>query len=138
MNLISAGGIVYQKDSSAIYIAVCGRKYPKTFNLPKGTPEIGETTEETALREVTEETGLKVRAIKYIDSINYWVTNHPDYEGQKLYKEVYYYLMEPTGGDFSKHDGEFDTVEWVDSFEIPDILTYENEVEIVQKGLSLV
>ena len=138
MNLISAGGIVYQKDSTAIYIAVCGRKDPKTFNLPKGTPEIGETTEETALREVTEETGLEVKTIRYIDSINYWVTNHPDYQGQKFCKEVYYYLMEPTGGDFSKHDSEFDTVEWVDSSKIPDILTYENEVAIVQKGLSLV
>ena len=94
MNLISAGGIVYQKDSTAIYIAVCGRKDPKTFNLPKGTPEIGETTEETALREVTEETGLEVKTIRYIDSINYWVTTHPDYQGQRLYKEVYYYLME--------------------------------------------
>ena len=98
----------------------------------------GERIEETALREVTEETGLEVKTIRYIDSIYYWVTNHPDYQGQKLYKQVYYYLMETTGGDFSKHDDEFDTVEWVESSKIPDILTYENEVEIVQKGLSLV
>ncbi|MDC0035454.1 NUDIX domain-containing protein [Chloroflexi bacterium] len=138
MNLISAGGIVYQRDAADIYIAVCVRNYPKTFNLPKGTPEIGETMEKTALREVTEETGLEVKAIKYIDSVKYWVTNHPDYEGQRLHKEVFYYLMEPTGGDFSKHDDEFDTVEWVDASKIPDILTYKNEVEIVQKGLSLV
>ena len=136
--MISAGGIVYQKDSAAIYIAVCGRKDPNTFSLPKGTPEIGETTEGTALREVTEETGLEVKTIRYIDSISYWVTNHPEYRGQRLHKQVYFYLMEPTGGDFSRHDGEFDTVEWVDSSKIPDILTYENEVEIVQKGLSLV
>ncbi len=108
MNLISAGGIVYQKDSAAIYIAVCGRKDPKTFNLPKGTPEIGETTEETALREVNEETGIEVKTIRYIDSINSWVTNHLDYPGQKFCKEVYYYLMEPTGGEFSTHYSEFE------------------------------
>tara|TARA_Y100000588_G_scaffold127875_1_gene140107 strand:- start:625 stop:1041 length:417 start_codon:yes stop_codon:yes gene_type:complete len=138
MNLTSAGGIVYRKDSSTIFIAVCGRKKPKTFNLPKGTPNIGESIEETAIREVTEETGLEVRTIQYIDSVSYWVTNHPDYQGQRLHKKVYYYLMEPTGGDFSKHDEEFDTVEWVDSAIIPDILTHKNEVEIVQKGLSLV
>ena len=138
MNLISAGGIVYRKDSTAIYIAVCGRKDPKTFNLPKGTPDIGETTQETALREVREETGLEVKSIRYIDSIEYWVANHPDYQGQRLRKQVYYYLMEPTGGDFSRHDDEFDTVEWVESSMIPDILTHKNEVEIVQKGLSLV
>ena len=110
MNLISAGGIVYRKDPAAVYIVVCGRKDPRTFNLPKGTPDFGEQIEETALREVTEETGLEVKTIRYIDSIYYWVTNHPDYQGQKLYKQVYYYLMQATGGDFSRHDDEFDTV----------------------------
>ena len=121
--MISAGGIVYRKDPAAVYIVVCGRKDPRTFNLPKGTPDFGERIEETALREVTEETGLEVKTIRYIDSIYYWVTNHPDYQGQKLYKQVYYYLMQATGGDFSRHDDEFDTVEWVESSKIPDILT---------------
>jgi 8-oxo-dGTP pyrophosphatase MutT (NUDIX family) len=89
-------------------------------------------------REVEEETGLRVQLGKYIDSVNYWVTNHPDYPGQQLRKTVYYYLMEPIGGDFSRHDGEFDTVDWVDSRDISNTLSFENEVKIVQKGISLV
>jgi hypothetical protein len=46
--------------------------------------------------------------------------------------------MEPIGGDFSRHDGEFDTVDWVDVREISNTLSFENEVQIVQKGISLV
>jgi 8-oxo-dGTP diphosphatase len=106
--------------------------------LPKGTPEPHETRGQTALREVEEETGLRVQLGKYIDSVNYWVTNHPDYLGQQLRKTVYYYLMEPIGGDFSRHDEEFDTVDWVDIRDISNTLSFENEVKIVQKGISLV
>ncbi len=138
MNLVSAGGIVYRKCADSIFVVVCGRTCPTSFNLPKGTPEPYETRGQTALREVEEETGLKVKLGIYIDSINYWVTNHPDYPDQQLYKTVYYYLMEPVGGNFSRHDEEFDTVDWVDIREIPNILSFENEVQIVQKGISLV
>ena len=98
MNLVSAGGIVYRKDADSIFVVVCGRNCPISFNLPKGTPEPHETRGQTALREVEEETGLRVQLGKYIDSVNYWVTNHPDYPGQQLRKTVYYYLMEPIGG----------------------------------------
>ncbi|PZC42398.1 MAG: 8-oxo-dGTP diphosphatase [Chloroflexi bacterium] len=138
MNLVSAGGIVYRKSADSIFVVVCGRTCPTTFNLPKGTPEPYETRGQTALREVEEETGLKVKIGKYIDSVNYWVTNHTDYPDQQLNKTVYYYLMEPIGGDFSRHDGEFDTVDWVDIREISNTLSFENEVQIVQKGISLV
>ncbi|HIA75177.1 MAG TPA: NUDIX domain-containing protein [Dehalococcoidia bacterium] len=138
MNLVSAGGIVYRKDADSIFVVVCGRNCPISFNLPKGTPEPHETRGQTALREVEEETGLRVQLGKYIDSVNYWVTNHPDYPGQQLRKTVYYYLMEPIGGDFSRHDEEFDTVDWVDIRDISKTLSFENEVKIVQKGISLV
>jgi 8-oxo-dGTP diphosphatase len=138
MNLVSAGGIVYRKDADSIFVVVCGRNCPISFNLPKGTPEPHETRGQTALREVEEETGLRVQLGKYIDSVNYWVTNHPDYPGQQLRKTVYYYLMEPIGGDFSRHDEEFDTVDWVDIRDISNTLSFENEVKIVQKGISLV
>ena len=51
---------------------------------------------------------------------------------------MHYFLMCSVGGDFSLHDTEVDVVEWIESSGISSILTYENEVEIVQKGLSMV
>ena len=51
---------------------------------------------------------------------------------------VHYYLMRPVGGDLSQHDHEFDFVVWRSPTEACRTLTYENEVEIVQKGASMV
>ena len=60
----SAGGIVVRFDDGAPSLVVGGRRRERdhlTWTLPKGTPNPGETREQTALREVAEETGLEVR-----------------------------------------------------------------------------
>ena len=84
--------------------------FPPTWTLPKGTPSPGETTEQTALREVTEETGLRVRIIEPVDSIAYTFVQR----GSRVDKTVFYFLMEPIGGDLADHDREFDDVRWFD------------------------
>ena len=117
-------------------MVICGREYPAVWGLPKGTPDPDETEEQTALREVREETGLDVVSEDYIDSIDYWFVRA--WDGARCHKVVHYYLMRPTGGDMSQHDHEFDFVRWADSVDACQTLTYENEVEIVQKGVSMV
>lgn len=134
--LVSAGGVVHKVCENGLQVVVCSREEPLSHNLPKGTPEYGETLEETACREVEEETGLKVEILDYIGFIEYDVLNGR--VGGKALKRVYYFLMHPIGGDFSLHDKEFDVVQWISGSNIPPMLTYDNEVEIVQKGLSLV
>ena len=57
----SAGGVVVRHEDGRPWLVVGSRRRERdgrTWTLPKGTPERGETTEETALREVAEETGL--------------------------------------------------------------------------------
>ena len=115
---------------------MCGRFDTKSHHLPKGTPEPGETREETALREIREETGLNVEILRFVGEINYLIQGFGS--GEKLKKTVFFYLMKSTGGDFSLHDEEFDFAKWVKVSEIVNTLTYINEVHIVQKSLSLV
>ena len=134
--LVSAGGVVHKVCENGLQVVVCSREEPLSHNLPKGTPEYGETLEETACREVEEETGLKVEILDYIEFIEYDVLNGR--VGGKALKRVYYFLMRPVGGDFSLHDNEFDIVQWVKDINISSTLTYDNEVDIVQKGLSMV
>ena len=137
IELMSAGGLVYRTNGkSGIEVVICGREYPAVWGLPKGTPDPGETEEQTALREVREETGLHVVSERYIDSIRYWFVRASD--GARCHKTVHYYLMRPVGGDLSQHDHEFDFVAWKSPSEACRTLTYENEVEIVQKGASMV
>jgi len=63
----SAGGIVVSTEHDRPSLVVGMRRRGRdavTWTLPKGTPDPGETLEETALREVTEETGLEVRIVE--------------------------------------------------------------------------
>ena len=136
MEIVSAGGVVYRETRDGGEIVVCGRFDTKSHHLPKGTPEPGETREETALREVREETGLNVEILRFVGEINYLIQCFGS--GKKLKKTVFFYLMKSTGGDFSLHDEEFDFAKWVKVSEIVNTLTYINEVHIVQKSLSLV
>ena len=98
-----------------------------TWTLPKGTPDPGETVEETALREVGEETGLQVRIVEALPSIQYDFVQ----DGQRIHKTVHYFLMEPTGGDLSRHDAEFERVRWVPFEEAGALLSFATERELV-------
>jgi 8-oxo-dGTP pyrophosphatase MutT (NUDIX family) len=135
--LVSAGGVVYRTTGKGnVEVIICGRSSPPIWGLPKGTPDPSESHKQTALREVNEETGLEVEIEDFIDSIEYWFVS--PYEGVRCHKAVHFYLMSATGGDISLHDHEFDFVKWVPAGEAMATMTYENEVKIVKKGLSMV
>src|SRR5919108_4335909 len=69
---VSAGGIVYRVADNGPEFAICGRDSDGVWGLPKGTPDPGESLEQTAVREVEEETGLKVRVVDKVGVIEYW------------------------------------------------------------------
>src|SRR5439155_11302123 len=98
-----------------------------TWTLPKGTPDPGETVEETALREVGEETGLEVRIVAPLPSIQYTFVQ----SGTRIHKTVHYFLMDPVGGDLARHDHEFERVRWVSFDEAPALLTFATERALV-------
>ncbi len=106
------------------------------WSLAKGTPDAGETLEETALREVREETGLDVEMQAPIESIDYWFADRGG--DVRYHKTVHFYLMVPVGGDTSMHDPEFDVVEWFSSERALEALQYPNEVEVLRRALELI
>ncbi len=125
---------MYRSGMDGIEVALCGRRSQSLWALPKGSPEPGELREQTALREVSEETGLDVVILGYIGDIDYRFVLP---SGARCHKTVYYYLMTATGGDMSDHDSEFDDVRWFPAVEALWTMTYQNEVNIVEKGLSM-
>ena len=134
--LVSAGGVVFRNNGDGAEVILCGKRKPRRlWALPKGTPETGETREQTALREVNEETGLQVRTQCFIDSIQYWFVRPND--GVRCHKTVLYYLMDSVGGDTSLHDNEFDEVRWFSVEDALKTMSYGNEAEVVKKGLSM-
>ena len=101
VKVVSAGGLVFRRSGDLVETLLCARLrhgYPRddaplTWRLPKGTPEPGETVEETARREVQEETGVHVNVVAPITSIRYFFVGHDD--GVRYDKMVHFYLMEP-------------------------------------------
>lgn len=129
----SAGGIVIRFVGGAPQLVVGRRRRERdgvTWTLPKGTPHEGETTEQTAIREVAEETGLTVEIVGPLDSINYTFV-----QGRtRIHKTVHYFLMAPTGGDLASHDHEFDEVRWIGFDDAPSLLTFETERALVARA----
>ena len=96
----SMGGVVARVSGDDVEIVICGfdaQPGHVIWGLPKGTPEDGETQEQTALREVSEETGLRVGIEQFIDSIEYCFERYGD--GAPCHKVVHFYLMSASGGD---------------------------------------
>ena len=132
-NLVSAGGVVCRRQGDHIEILLGGRLKPKIWALPKGGINTGESPVEAAMREVSEETGLTVRAETELGRISYWFVS----EGERCHKTVYFYLMTPEGGALENHDVEFDEVRWFPSGEALQSMTYENERNMVVKALEV-
>ena len=87
-DLISAGGVVCTTEGHGIQVLLCGRHSPPLWALPKGTPDPGETHEQTALREVEEETGLKVVIQAELGATEYWFVRTQ--ENIRCHKTVYF------------------------------------------------
>ncbi|MEX2599073.1 MAG: NUDIX hydrolase [Dehalococcoidia bacterium] len=129
---VSAGGVVYQRVEGELLMALCGRIRQGTWNLPKGTPDDGESIEETALREVREETGLEVEIEGDLGHIDYTFSR----PAERVNKRVHFYLMRMSGGALEDHDPEFDVVKWFPARQALSLLTFPTESEIVRRALE--
>src|SRR6266581_492333 len=129
---VSAGGVIYRQRNGELEVALVGKLAPRRWALPKGGPQKGESLEQAAVREVTEETGLRARLICPLGEIDYWFR----WGGRRHFKTVHFYLMEAIGGDVSQHDHEYDVVEW---FSVPDAhrdMTYPSEAGILDRAVA--
>ncbi len=131
---VAAGGVVYRYGAEGLEVALAGRLSDGTWVFPKGQPDGDETIEETALREVREETGLQVRAISALGQVEYWFAAGPE----RVRKAVHFYLMEPIGGDTSLHDHEYDEVRWVPVREARRMLSFDTYREVLDRALAAI
>jgi 8-oxo-dGTP pyrophosphatase MutT (NUDIX family) len=129
----SAGGVVHRADDGHVEIVLVRRRQPPLWALPKGTPNAGETLAETAIREVSEETGLKVEIEEPIRSITYFFVHGRT----RFHKTVHFFLMRPVGGRLEDHDHEFDEVRWVAIDEALRLMTHATERTVVERAAEL-
>lgn len=125
----SAGGLVIdgidgpREGQLAALIGRVDRRGRLLWSLPKGHIEQGETAEQTAIREVAEETGIQGKVLAALGSIDYWFVT----EGHRVHKTVHHYLMRFSGGELCDEDLEVSEVAWVPLHELPARLAYADE-----------
>jgi len=136
----SAGGLVVDgldgpRDSQvAALIGRIDRRGRTLWSLPKGHIELGETAEQTAIREVAEETGIQGDVLASLGSIDYWFVT----EGRRVHKTVHHYLLRFLGGELSDHDLEVSEVAWVPLAELPSRLAYADERRLAEVAGELI
>ena len=126
----SCGGVVIFRGK----ILLLYKSYKNRYDgwvLPKGTVEKGENHEETALREVKEETDADARIVKYVGKSEYsFYSFH-----EQIVKSVHWYLMESDNYHSRPQKEEF----FVDSgyykfHEAYHLLKFPNEKEIIKEA----
>jgi ADP-ribose pyrophosphatase YjhB (NUDIX family) len=129
----SAGGIVLRRSAGdSVEVALIATHGGERWALPKGLVNRGEAVEETALREVREETGLEAEIVSALEPIEYWFWWGPPGRKVRHHKRVHYYLMRWLGGDTSLHDAEVDDVQWFALEEAVQRLSYESERRLLE------
>src|SRR2546427_69008 len=114
-------------------ILLIRRADERIWGLPKGTVEPGETLEETAVREVREETGLRVRILAPLTEIRYRFYSPRD--GANVDKRVVYFLAERVGGRLKLEPG-FDDARWFTKSDALRRLHFENDRTIVRRAFE--
>ncbi|MGU3436284.1 NUDIX hydrolase [Actinomycetes bacterium M1A6_2h] len=130
----SAGGLVVdgldgpREKQCAALIGRTDRRGRLLWSLPKGHIESGETPEQTAMREVAEETGISGTVLAPLGSIDYWFVT----EGRRVHKTVHHYLLRFLGGQLSDADVEVTEVAWVPLVELGSKLAYADERKLAE------
>src|SRR4051812_43913090 len=125
----SFGGVV-GRDGEVLVIAPVGR--PDVTTLPKGRGKPGESAEQTAAREVREETGVEARIVERLGNVEYWYRR----SGLRVFKTVGYYLCDYVSGDTADHDDEVDEARWMPLERARTELSYPGERGMIERALS--
>jgi len=130
----SAGGVVHRIVDGRTQVVLANRRQPPLWALPKGTPDSGETIEETAIRETREETGLEVEIERPLSSIRYFFVRG----STRFHKTVHFFVMRAAGGSTDDHDAEFDEVRWMDLPEALAVMTHATERSVVEEAAAII
>ncbi len=128
----SAGGVCVRRMRGRDFLAAVRVRGGKVLALPKGHIDPGESGAEAAAREVREEAGVTGELVEKLGDVRYWY--HRD--GQRVMKNVSFFLFRYRSGSVADHDHEVDSAEWVPLEEAPGLLSYRGERDMAEAAMS--
>lgn len=132
---ISAGGIVFNSEGQVLLVSAGSLRDRSKLHwkFPKGHIEGEETSEQAALREVAEETGIQAEIVTKLGDSKY---TYP-FKGEKIFKIVVYFIMKLVSGETKPQDGEIDEVRWVEVGEALKMLSFSADKKLLQKAIDI-
>ena len=131
-SITSAGGVVFLGNSVLML-----RKINGDWVLPKGKVEENETTDQTALREVKEETGIKGSIIEYLGETNYRFKNCWS-RNEVIEKRVLWYIMEAKSTHtVPQREEGFVEAKFIHINRIQETVKYDDEKNMIERAISM-
>jgi 8-oxo-dGTP pyrophosphatase MutT (NUDIX family) len=131
---VSAGGVVVRQSGSGwdvCLVSVKGR-----WEIPKGHPEKGETAQQTALREISEETGLpavSLHVIKPLTTSNYAFQS----EGKLVFKRVDTFLVTCDDDPPLRHqESEVDDAQWFPVTNAKEVAAFNDTKKLIDEAME--
>jgi 8-oxo-dGTP pyrophosphatase MutT (NUDIX family) len=128
----SAGGVCVRRMRGRDWLAGVHVKGGTILALPKGHIEDGESGAEAAAREVREEAGVEGSLVEKLGDVRYWYSRG----GERVMKNVAFFLFRYRSGSVANHDHEVDSAEWVPLEDAPRLLAYRGERDMAEAALS--
>lgn len=134
-NETSAGGVVYRSTDHGTEVIVSKHSGYHKWVLPKGLVEDGESLEQTALREVAEEVGVKAEIESSLGEPESYIYT---LNGERIFKKVQYYLMKYTADVAAGHDFEMEEVKWVSIDEAIELMGFEGAKNVLRAAKQMI
>ena len=131
----TAGGVVYRHVDDRVEILMIQDRMGR-WTIPKGHVEEGESLEQTALREVAEETGLtQFRLGEKLDKLHFFYRK----EGKLIFMTTFVFLMEALGDtdNVIPEDSEgIVDAKWFDYDKALGLIEYRDTERLFKLGFS--
>lgn len=131
----SAGGIVFNNKNQVLLINNAAMRDPNKsyWGFPKGHIDPGEKSQDGAVREVKEETGLEVTVIDKIGDSKYVFQA----SGEKIFKVVIMFLMEVGNDQITIQQEELLDTAWFEPEEALEKISFSNDKALLKKALEI-
>jgi 8-oxo-dGTP pyrophosphatase MutT (NUDIX family)/phosphohistidine phosphatase SixA len=134
MTIYAAGAVLWREVNGKLLVAVIHRARYNDWSFPKGKQDPGENLPQTAVREIREETGLRIKLGVRLKVVHYTV-------GKGIPKEVHYWAARVSDSALAnstfKPSEEVEKVEWKTPEEVRSLLTYDFDRDVLDRAIDL-